>query len=80
MRSKSSGLQKILPWAGILLPLLLCPIILLPRLLSPQFGGEDDGTGIGTLAFFNMGNWTRVFNYCDCTPANPPAGKWSTGK
>jgi len=51
------------------------------------------GTGIETLAFFDSGNWTRLFTNCDCTPANPPAtiqfgqagdipvaGRWSTGK
>jgi hypothetical protein len=50
------------------------------------------GTGIETLAFFDRGNWTRLYANCDCNPANPPAvmqfgqagdvplaGKWPTG-
>ncbi len=51
------------------------------------------GTGIQTLAFFDAGEWTRLYANCDCPPANPAlplhfgdsasiplAGKWPSGK
>lgn len=55
--------------------------------------GDWGGAGIDTLAFFEAGEWMRLFSNCDCTPANPPpilhfgqagvlplAGKWPAGK
>lgn len=57
MPRKSSGLQKILPWGWIILPLLLCLIIMLPRLASPQFGLEDDGTSIQVAQQWTSGHF-----------------------
>jgi hypothetical protein len=63
-----------------------------PKNATPV-AGDWGGAGIDTLAFFEAGDWTRLFSNCDCTPANPPpivhfgragvlplAGKWPAGK
>jgi hypothetical protein len=57
MRLKSSWLQKVMPWGWLILPLLICLIIMLPRLLSPQFGLEDDGTSLQVAQQWTSGKF-----------------------